>query len=112
ARCGTPIKIDVDPADDRREHLKAEMADVRLGKSNSLYVIGWRITDDDLIGIERLMNLASLTLDSRHITDKTIGRIKSLYLLEDLDLTSCSASPAGVLQIERLPRLNTLSLHG
>ncbi len=78
-----------------------------LSELRTLY-LGDRITDDGLTSLRNLINLETLTLETRQVTNEGLKHIRELKHLQELDLRVTSITDDGLVHLSSLENLVTL----
>jgi len=73
---------------------------------------GSRVTDEHLVSIAGVSNVAQLELGRTAVTDQGVAAICQLPSLYSLDLTSTQVTDDGLQYLAFLPKLSTLTLEG
>jgi hypothetical protein len=72
----------------------------------------WRVTDEGLVGIEKLTHLAYLAIVRSRITHRGVARLKNLVSLTELNLSESLIADDAVEEFGQFKNLERLTLHG
>ena len=81
-----------------------------LGKLERLGLGGDGVTDDALVGLEEMPNLATLSLNESMVTDAGLGHLAKLIALQKLHLHETQISDDGLKYLTGLAKLRELDL--
>ena len=99
--------------------LGAEISDKGLGVLTSfenlkavLFVSKANVTDSGVQNLKACEKLEVIRLVGKQITDRTMEAINEIHTLRSVDLHETSVTPAGLVHLTKLARLEELYYHG